>query len=49
MQIVENSYTTLRAIGYDESWLQKWLTENPSRLGLGDLSIQQCGTHSLQE
>ena len=37
MQIVENSYTTLRAIGKDEQWLHKWITEKPSRLGLGDL------------
>lgn len=40
MQIVENSYTTLRAIGKDELWLQEWITEKPSRLGLGDLVIK---------
>jgi hypothetical protein len=42
MQIVENSYTTLKAIGKDESWLQSWITDKPSRLGLGDLSIKRC-------
>jgi hypothetical protein len=40
MQILENSYTTLRAIGKDEHWLHKWITEKPSRLGLGNLVIK---------
>jgi hypothetical protein len=40
MEIVENVYTTLRAIGKDEYWLQLWITEKPSRLGLGDLLIK---------
>jgi hypothetical protein len=35
-------YTTLRAIGKDEVWLQKWITERPSRLGLGDITIKRC-------
>jgi hypothetical protein len=40
MQILENSYTTLRAIGKDEDWLHGWITEKPSRLGLGNLVIK---------
>lgn len=31
--------TTLRALGYDEQWLQDWLAADPSRLGLGELTI----------
>lgn len=42
MNIIESSYTTLRAIGKDEAWLQKWITERPSRLGLGDITIKRC-------
>jgi hypothetical protein len=41
MQIVENSRTTLRAIGKNEDWLHAWILEKPSRLGLGDLTIKQ--------
>jgi hypothetical protein len=41
MQIVENSFTTLRAIGKDEYWLQKWIEEKPSRLGLGTIVIKK--------
>ncbi|MBA3746008.1 MAG: hypothetical protein H0W96_00735 [Solirubrobacterales bacterium] len=26
-------------LGYDERWLQDWLAPDPSRLGLGDVSI----------
>jgi hypothetical protein len=29
----------LRALGYDERWLQDWLAAEPSRLGLGDVTI----------
>ena len=42
MNIVDCSYTTLRAIGKDEVWLQRWLAEKPSRLGLGELLIKRC-------
>ena len=42
MDIVESIFTTLRAIDKDEDWLHKWLTEKPSRLGLGDVVIRQC-------
>ena len=31
--------TTLRALGYDEQWLQDWLVSDPSRLGLGEVTI----------
>jgi hypothetical protein len=40
MEIVESVYTTLRAIGKDEYWLQRWITEKPSRLGIGNLLIK---------
>jgi hypothetical protein len=39
MDIVESRYTTLRAIGKNEGWLEAWILEKPSRLGLGDLKI----------
>jgi hypothetical protein len=29
----------LRDLGYQEIWLQNWLTADPSRLGLGDVTI----------
>ena len=40
MRIVKNSRTTLRAIGKDERWLQDWIVEEPSRLGLGPIVIK---------
>jgi hypothetical protein len=33
--------TNLRAIGKDEKWLQDWLTENPQRLGIGNVIIKE--------
>jgi hypothetical protein len=41
MDIVECSGTTLRAIGKDESWLERWIVEKPSRLGLGEIKIHK--------
>jgi hypothetical protein len=41
MDIVESAYTTLRTIGKDERWLHKWIKEKPSRLGLGELTIER--------
>lgn len=32
--------TTLKAVGKDEYWLQKWLVDDPSRLGIGKVSIK---------
>jgi hypothetical protein len=29
----------LRELGYDEIWLQNWLVDAPSRLGLGEVRI----------
>src|SRR5215217_1101022 len=29
----------LKALGYDERWLQDWLAADPSHLGLGDVRI----------
>jgi hypothetical protein len=40
MEIVSNSQTTLRAIGKDERWIQDWLLQEPSRLGLGSVTIK---------
>jgi hypothetical protein len=40
MEIVESAYTTLRTIGKDERWLLMWIKEKPSRLGLGELTIE---------
>jgi hypothetical protein len=39
VQLVDNKFVSLREIGKDETWLQKWIIENPSRLGLGPLKI----------
>lgn len=33
--------TTLRAVGRDEYWLQDWLAEDPTRLGLGNVIIKE--------
>ena len=41
MDIVESAYTSLRTIGKDERWLHKWIMEKPSRLGLGELTIER--------
>lgn len=40
MEIVDNRTATLRSLGKNELWLQKWLTEDPARLGLGTVAIQ---------
>jgi hypothetical protein len=29
----------LRELGYDEIWLQNWLTADPTRLGLGQIRV----------
>ena len=41
MEIVDNTFTSLRAIGKDEYWIRDWIIEKPSRLGLGDIEIWQ--------
>ncbi len=39
--IIHSSHrATLRAIGKDEYWLQAWLAEDPSRLGIGKIVIK---------
>ena len=40
MDTVEITYTSLRTIGKDERWLHQWIKVKPSRLGLGDLTIE---------
>jgi hypothetical protein len=40
MQVVRSSRTTIKAVGRDEKWLQDWLVEDPSRLGLGPVTIK---------
>jgi hypothetical protein len=40
---------TLRELGYDERWLQDWLAADPSRLGLGNVTIidqEQTQSHA---
>jgi hypothetical protein len=37
--IVSGAVSTLSDLGRDEAWLQGWLKEQPSRLGLGELSV----------
>jgi len=37
--IVSGAISTLTDLERDESWLQGWLKEDPSRLGLGQLSV----------
>jgi hypothetical protein len=39
MMIVAGAAATVADLGKDESWLKDWLAEEPSRLGLGDISI----------
>ncbi|MCA9983604.1 MAG: hypothetical protein KDE59_04895 [Anaerolineales bacterium] len=39
MEILDSTSTTLRSIGKDELWLQTWILEKPSRLGLGEMEI----------
>jgi len=37
--IVSGAVSTVVELGKDDAWLQGWLKEQPSRLGLGDLSV----------
>ena len=37
--IVSGVVSTVTDLGKDEAWLQDWLKEQPSRLGLGDLEV----------
>jgi hypothetical protein len=39
MPIVAARPSSLRQLGYDERWLQDWLAADPSRLGLGDVTV----------
>jgi hypothetical protein len=38
-QIISGTPATVADLGKDQAWLQGWLKEGPSRLGLGELSI----------
>ncbi len=40
INVLNNKFTNLRAIGKNELWLQQWITDNPTRLGLGNISIK---------
>ncbi len=40
MEIVGNKFTTLRNVGKNEQWLQKWIVDDPTRLGLGSITIK---------
>ena len=37
--IVSGAVSTVTELGKDEAWLQGWLKEQPTRLGLGELSV----------
>ena len=37
--IVTGAVSTVTELGKDEAWLQGWLKEQPTRLGLGDVSV----------
>ena len=37
--IVSGAVSTVSDLGKDEAWLQGWLKEQPSRLGLGELDV----------
>lgn len=37
MEIIDSTYTLLRAVEKDEAWLHQWIIEKPSRLGLGEM------------
>jgi len=39
MELVSSKFISLREIGKDEHWLQKWIVDDPSRLGLGPVRI----------
>ena len=39
MMIVAGAAATVADLGKDESWLKDWLAEEPSRLGIGDITI----------
>lgn len=41
MDYAKSERTTLRGLGLDERWLQERIVEDPSILGLGDLSLLQ--------
>jgi hypothetical protein len=40
MDILRSKVTSLKAVGKDERWLQDWICEDPSRLGLGNVVIK---------
>ena len=37
--LFEGTPTLLKNLGYDERWLHNWLTQEPSRLGLGEVEV----------
>lgn len=37
--LFEGAPTLLKNLGYDERWLHNWLTEEPARLGLGEVDV----------
>jgi hypothetical protein len=40
LDICPSRPTTLKAVGCDEYWLQDWIIANPTRLGLGQVTIK---------
>lgn len=41
MEIVTNQITSLRRMEKDEKWLQDWICDDPTRLGLGSVTIKE--------
>ena len=39
-EICSSVLSTLKAVGRDEYWLQDWLVSDPTRLGLGQVTIK---------
>jgi hypothetical protein len=42
--IVTGAVSTVTDLGKDEAWMAGWLSEEPSRLGLGDLTVADSAT-----
>ena len=42
--IVSGAVSTVSELGKDENWLRGWLREQPSRLGLGELTVAESAT-----
>lgn len=48
-EYTKSEKTTLRALALDERWLQERVAENPSILGLGDLTLIRRGRYRISK